>query len=73
MIDYRFRDFSLNEEASPCLGCNNREIGCHIKGHCRDYDEYQVRANKAKEIRYRANDELNFHLGIIEETKRRTK
>lgn len=52
---------------SPCLNCQNRRAGCHIKGNCVEYDIFkekceEIKAAKQKHLNERtAEYETRYH------------
>ena len=46
----------LNRKKSPCLGCENRHVGCHSE--CEVYLEYRREADIERDRRYEAQKVL---------------
>lgn len=63
----------MKKPQAPCLGCKDREVGCHSK--CERYKEYAELAKKNREIRREMGDKEYTSRPKISQTewKRRTK
>lgn len=49
-------DIVISQKQSPCLGCENRHVGCHSE--CEVYKDYRREADIERDRRYEAQKVL---------------
>lgn len=57
------------KKQSPCMGCEDRCIGCHTT--CGDYAIYKAELEKAREIQAARNAEIEFTQAVKATVMRR--
>lgn len=67
-----FEEFVINIDLprSPCRGCENRRVGCHNAGQCREYDLFrQIAGAKAAKRYCEKNIEDGRHEAVMQTKK----